>query len=192
MKAVAFAWTILILTVWACRGQGIDAFARYEDSLALAQKLERQRAVDDSIALYKTQIDTEPKWEKCSLTQRDSAVVDSLKKQIKILDFQINSCKKLRGLGDVVTQVSALRFYFSKNVLPLYDTQNYSYLIKNRIEIELQGTQYLQQRLCGKEKMMATAHIRKLQDDIIVVEKFIYAICNVRDTVIVSGMRNNF
>ena len=178
MKALIFAYLILSITLFACRIHAQDAFARYNDSMAQVKIADAKAQIADSMAAALAQNEPAPQWDNCPLSHNDSLKIDSFEMQIKIRDFEVNTCKRLKDISDVPNRISALRFYLDKKVMTLFDVQKYSWAIKNRIETEIDGTQFLRENLCGKGKMLASAHLKKLQAELGQIEQFVFAISN--------------
>jgi hypothetical protein len=168
--------SLVLIIVGSLIAQEVN-YDAYDDSVKAANIKD---SINDSIAKVELEkINNQPE-EICELNSNDSLVLDSLEQLIIILDKQWNSSKRLRGNESVKDRIDAINFYLSKKVIDKNEADKFINIVYSQKKYELEGTKYLIQKQCGHNRIVANAHLRKIEKELVTIESYLFNLNNVQ------------
>ena len=157
------------------KGQKVNAYEQYEDSVAAAQKAEKIAASLPAPAPIVEKLEPIK-----TLTASERAVIDSFDLAYRQYEMQWNEVKRLRDVVLVKDRIDALSFYMRKSVMTKSDVEKMALILQSEKQTEREGTLFLIAHQGGKEQVKAHAHLIKLRSEISAIENFLYVFYNER------------
>lgn len=142
----------------------------YEDSVAAAQKTEREaKFMPASIPSPSIEVTR-------TMTLQDSAVIDSFATECQRSETTWNSVRRLRDVILTSDRINALSFYLKRGVMSKVEVEKMAIVLQSGKQNERAGTLYIIAHQSGNEQVKAHAHLIKLRGEISTIENFLFAL----------------
>lgn len=174
--------SLVLIAVGSIIAQEVN-YDAYDDSVKAANIKD---SIKDSIAKVELEKVNNQQEEICELNSNDSLVIDSLSNLIIELEQKWNSSKRLKGNELVKDRIDAINFYLSKKVINKNEAEKFINIVYNQKKYELEGTKYLITKQCGHNKIVANAHLKKIEKELVTIESYLFNLNNVQIKIAVN------